>query len=153
MQSSSSLQQQIVFIDNNFLFNDILGNPAGYGIEDVENAYWSQCQGRCNASMNSYLWWDSIHLTGAGHRAIAENMINSNPFHYQLSSDYNNNNNYGDYYFTGLSGDYMHYATYFLLLCLFAFTITIFQRKYGLSLYIKSLLKRRKAHAYTPVPV
>ncbi|CAO3649371.1 unnamed protein product [Cunninghamella blakesleeana] len=152
MSSATDNQQQIVFIDNNFLFNDILGSPEGYGIEDVENAYWDQCQGRCNASMNSYLWWDSIHLTGAGHRAIADNMISSNPFHYDISSDYGGGNHYSSP-FTGLSGDYMHYATYFLLLCLFAFIITIFQRKYGLSLYLKSLLKRRKANAYTPVPV
>ncbi|KAI9305627.1 hypothetical protein BJ944DRAFT_264903, partial [Cunninghamella echinulata] len=145
----------IVFVDNNFLFGDILGNPAGYGIEDVENAYWDQCQGRCNTSMNSYLWWDKIHLTGAGHKAIADNMIDSNPFHYQINKDYNNNDGQSNSYYSinGFSGENMKYATYFLLLCFFGFLVLIFQRKYGLSLYLKSLWKRKRNHAYTPVPV
>ncbi|KAI8089526.1 SGNH hydrolase-type esterase domain-containing protein [Halteromyces radiatus] len=148
----------ISFIDNNFLFADILGNPAGYGIEDVDNAYWNQCQGRCDDSMDKYLWWDSIHLTGAGHKAIADTIITKNPFGYSIikdassswNDDTSNIDTEGSF---ASSGDYMRYAPWFLLFCVFVLVIVMMRPKHSLHLVMRSVWKRRKAHAYTPVPV
>ncbi|KAI8974084.1 hypothetical protein BDB01DRAFT_838865 [Pilobolus umbonatus] len=59
----------VEFFDTYLVFSDILGDPAP--IQNVEDAYWDTCTGRCSDSIDSYLWYDSVHVTGAGHRAIA----------------------------------------------------------------------------------
>ncbi|KAL0074452.1 carbohydrate esterase family 16 protein [Phycomyces blakesleeanus] len=77
---TSETQLNIAFVDNSGLFSYVLGDPEGYNVENVEEAYWETCQGRCSDPIDSYLWWDQLHMTGAGHRAMAENIISSNPF-------------------------------------------------------------------------
>jgi phospholipase/lecithinase/hemolysin len=146
------------FIDNNFLFADILGNPAGYGLEEVDKAYWNQCQGRCEDSMDTYLWWDSIHLTGAGHKAIADAIVSKNPFGYTVIQEdtSQSNNKYNDDGQTGLllyADDFMEYAPWFMLFCLVAVVVLVLLRpKQGRRSIVKwSPWKRRKSHAYTAV--
>ncbi|KAI8340500.1 hypothetical protein BC941DRAFT_417430 [Chlamydoabsidia padenii] len=145
------------YIDNNYLFADILGNPAGYGLQDVDRAYWDKCQGRCDDSMDTYLWWDSIHLTGAGHKAIADTIVAKNPFGYTIIKDTtydNKNNNNGDNH-TGLSlyaDDYMDYAPWFMLLCLLVMVIVLMViRPKRRSIVKWTPWKRRKSHVYTAV--
>ncbi|CAO3591065.1 unnamed protein product [Absidia cylindrospora] len=155
----------ISFIDNNYLFADILGNPSGYGLEDVDNAYWNQCQGRCSDSMDTYLWWDSIHLTGAGHKAIADTVITKNPFDYSIIKDtstthYDNANDVNDGT-TDVSGDtsfyssdfYLHYASWILLGCVLLIIFIMIRPRYGLHLAMRTLGRRGKPHVYTAVPV
>ncbi|KAI9025804.1 hypothetical protein CLU79DRAFT_743168 [Phycomyces nitens] len=77
---TSDTKLNIAFVDNSGLFSYVLGDPEGYNVENVEEAYWETCQGRCTDPIDSYLWWDELHMTGAGHRAIAESIISSNPF-------------------------------------------------------------------------
>lgn len=71
--------KQIEFFDTYLVFSDLLGDPSVANIENVDDAYWDKCQGKCKEDMDSYLWWDSIHVTGAGHKAIA-NTIQSKGF-------------------------------------------------------------------------
>lgn len=54
----------IAFVDVYTAFSAAMGDPAPYHLKDVESAYWDVCQGRCLDPVDSYLWWDNIHLTG-----------------------------------------------------------------------------------------
>jgi hypothetical protein len=71
--------KKIEFFDTYLVFSDLLGDPSVAKIDNVDDAYWDKCQGKCKEEMDSYLWWDSIHVTGAGHKAIA-NTIESKGF-------------------------------------------------------------------------
>ncbi|OBZ91452.1 hypothetical protein A0J61_00489 [Choanephora cucurbitarum] len=75
----TDVSDQIEFFDTYLAFSDVLGDPSVLHIEDVENAYWDRCQGQCVDPIDSYLWWDTIHLTGAGHKAIS-NTLQSKEF-------------------------------------------------------------------------
>ncbi|KAI8337717.1 hypothetical protein BC941DRAFT_426012 [Chlamydoabsidia padenii] len=151
LYTKDDLKTPLSYIDTNQLFADILGNPAVYGLKDVDHAYWDQCQGRCSDSMDSYLWWDKIHLTGAGHKAIADTIIIKNPFGYTVDEDYVATN--GDDSFLSSTGDYVHYAPWFLLFCVLVIVVMMMRPKQGFYFATLSLWKRRKTHAYTAVPV
>ncbi|KAI7849018.1 hypothetical protein BDC45DRAFT_574311 [Circinella umbellata] len=73
------LKMDISFVDIYTVFNSVLGDPEEYNMENVEDAYWEKCQGTCLDSMDSYLWWDSIHMTGAGHQAISKDILSRLP--------------------------------------------------------------------------
>jgi hypothetical protein len=150
--TKDDMKVPLSFIDNNFLFADILGNPDGYGLKDVDHAYWDQCQGRCDDSMDTYLWWDSIHLTGAGHKAIADTIITKNPFGYAVDGG-SSGDDYYDAFLTS-SGDYVQYAPWFMLFCVLVIAVMMMRPKHGYKATLRSLWKqRRDAHAYTSVPV
>lgn len=152
--TKDDMKVPLSFIDNNFLFADILGNPAGYGLEDVDNAYWDRCQGRCDDSMDTYLWWDSIHLTGAGHKAIADTIVTKNPFgHATDGGSTDSSNGHDDDSFLTSSGDYVQYAPWFMLFCVLVIAVMVMRPKHGYQSTLRSLWKRRHAHAYTSVPV
>ncbi|ORZ25697.1 hypothetical protein BCR42DRAFT_400704 [Absidia repens] len=156
-EMKDDLATPLSFIDNNYLFADILGNPDGYGLDDVDHAYWDQCQGRCGDSMDSYLWWDSLHLTGAGHKAIADTIITKNPFNFAMDSTtlHSNGDNLDgdaqDSDFLTSSGDYVRYVPWFLLFCVVSIVFMMVRRKHGF--HLRSLWKRRKNCDYTAVPV
>ncbi|KAF7728243.1 hypothetical protein EC973_006524 [Apophysomyces ossiformis] len=76
----SESKMRLSYIDSYTTFSYVLGDPEGYGMKDVEHAYWDKCQGQCLDKVDDYLWWDSLHMTGAGHKAIANNIISANPF-------------------------------------------------------------------------
>ncbi|KAG1465620.1 hypothetical protein G6F56_004849 [Rhizopus delemar] len=68
------------FYNTYSMFSDLLGDPSAAHIENVEEAYWDVCQGQCQTEINQYLWWDSIHMTGAGHSALAQGLVTSEFF-------------------------------------------------------------------------
>lgn len=51
-------------VDVNALISDMVGNPGDFGFKNASGAYWDVCQGQCTDDMDTYVWWDSIHLTG-----------------------------------------------------------------------------------------
>ncbi|KAI8373827.1 hypothetical protein BD560DRAFT_393701 [Blakeslea trispora] len=83
----AELSEQIEFFDTYLAFSDVLGDPSVLSIDDVENAYWEKCQGQCVDPMNSYLWWDNIHVTGAGHKAISNTIQSKQFFNLQPTSN------------------------------------------------------------------
>jgi len=68
----------VEFFDSYLVFSDLLGDPAP--IRDVDHAYWDHCVGRCRDSIDDYLWYDQIHLTGSGHRAMANALLDQSYF-------------------------------------------------------------------------
>ncbi|KAI7861407.1 GDSL-like Lipase/Acylhydrolase-domain-containing protein [Spinellus fusiger] len=76
---NNETEMNATFVDTYSLFSDVLGNPEKYSITQVEASYWDTCQGRCENPIDSYLWWDSLHMTGAGHKAIANYIISNHP--------------------------------------------------------------------------
>ncbi|KAI9256211.1 SGNH hydrolase-type esterase domain-containing protein [Sporodiniella umbellata] len=76
---------RLAFYNTYGMFSDFLGDPSG--IENVEQAYWDVCQGQCQESMDRYLWWDALHLTGAGHRALAQDILDQHFFNHTLTSN------------------------------------------------------------------
>ncbi|RUS33296.1 hypothetical protein BC938DRAFT_472181, partial [Jimgerdemannia flammicorona] len=70
----------VAVVDIHTLFSEIVDDPAMYGFEDVKNAYWQVCTGTCSKPIDEFLWWDVFHVTGGGHRAIANAVIKQSPF-------------------------------------------------------------------------
>ncbi|MBD2518800.1 SGNH/GDSL hydrolase family protein [Nostoc sp. FACHB-973] len=87
IKSINSLSQElnhvnIIFLDVNLLFQQILANPGQYGFTNAMDS----CLGNsvlitipasypsldCKTNPNNFLFWDSIHPTTAGHKVIAE---------------------------------------------------------------------------------
>ncbi|KAI9492784.1 hypothetical protein BDB00DRAFT_873005 [Zychaea mexicana] len=69
------LKMDVEYVDIYTVFNGVLGDPQEYNMENVEDAYWEKCQGTCLDPVDEYLWWDSIHMTGAGHQAISKEIL------------------------------------------------------------------------------
>ncbi|MBC1238319.1 SGNH/GDSL hydrolase family protein [Nostoc sp. 2RC] len=87
INSLDSLSQElnqinIIFLDVNSLFNQLLANPQQYGFTNTIDS----CLGNsvlitipasypslnCKTDPNNFLFWDSIHPTTAGHKVIAK---------------------------------------------------------------------------------
>lgn len=87
IKSLNSLSQEInhvniIFLDVNLLFKQLLANPGQYGFTNAIDS----CLGNsvlitipashpsldCKNNTNNFLFWDSIHPTTAGHKVIAE---------------------------------------------------------------------------------
>ncbi|MDF5707508.1 MAG: SGNH/GDSL hydrolase family protein [Nostoc sp. S4] len=76
------LNINIIFLDVNSLFQDILANSRRYGFTNVTDS----CLGNsvlitlppsnpsleCKTNQNNFFFWDSIHPTTAGHKVIAD---------------------------------------------------------------------------------
>ncbi|KAG0177113.1 hypothetical protein DFQ28_006394 [Apophysomyces sp. BC1034] len=60
----SESQLSLSYVDSYTTFSFVLGDPEGYGMKDVEHAYWGHCQGQCTDTVDDYLWWDTLHMTG-----------------------------------------------------------------------------------------
>ncbi|KAG0168909.1 hypothetical protein DFQ28_004213 [Apophysomyces sp. BC1034] len=78
LEDLSNDDPKVTFFDTYSLFGDVLGNPSEFDIRNVDQAYWDACQGQCLDSVDSYLWWDKIHMTGAGHKAMANGIVAKN---------------------------------------------------------------------------
>ncbi|GAA5796524.1 hypothetical protein HPULCUR_001896 [Helicostylum pulchrum] len=63
--------ENVLFFDTYLVFSEIFGDPSETKMVNLEEAYWDTCQGKCAQEMDTYLWWDSVHITGAGHKAIS----------------------------------------------------------------------------------
>ena len=68
----------IFLLNANLAFNQILANPAKYGFTNVTDAanVNPALLFAPTAEQNTYLFWDSIHPTTAGHLLIAEDIAN-----------------------------------------------------------------------------
>ncbi|KAF7722591.1 hypothetical protein EC973_002944 [Apophysomyces ossiformis] len=75
LEDMSNDNSKLTFFDTYGLFSDVLGDPSQFNIKHVDEAYWDVCQGQCLDSIDSYLWWDKIHMTGAGHKAMANAIL------------------------------------------------------------------------------
>lgn len=62
---------EIVQFDVFGLFGDVVANPAQYGFSNVtEQCVQNLSNGRCDP--NTWLFWDSVHPTAAGHALLGE---------------------------------------------------------------------------------
>jgi len=62
----------IIPIDANALFNEVIAQPARFGFTNVTESCLNQTAGTLCSNPNQYLFWDGIHPTAAGHRIIGE---------------------------------------------------------------------------------
>ncbi|KAG1234968.1 hypothetical protein G6F68_003323 [Rhizopus microsporus] len=65
------------FMDIHRLLDDIVAQPDSFELKNAVDPYWDVCQGQCMDDVNSYVWWDKVHLTGGVHRLIAESILQS----------------------------------------------------------------------------
>ncbi|KAG0176761.1 hypothetical protein DFQ28_011722 [Apophysomyces sp. BC1034] len=75
------------FVNVHRLLNDIVADPKILEFTNAVDSYWDACQGRCDAEMDSYLWWDNIHLTGGAHRLIANSIMYSSSSELAIALD------------------------------------------------------------------
>ncbi|KAI9289406.1 SGNH hydrolase-type esterase domain-containing protein [Umbelopsis sp. AD052] len=77
---SSELNIRLKIIYTHQLLDKVVAAPGSYGFNNVTHGYWEVCTGTCTDNENDYLWWDAGHLTGAGHKLIANEIIRASPF-------------------------------------------------------------------------
>lgn len=65
---------KLVLVDIASAFAAVVSNPAAFGLSNVEQACIAvnACVGGTPDIQNSYLFWDSVHPTTAGHAIIAQ---------------------------------------------------------------------------------
>lgn len=141
--------KNIEFYDTYLMFSNLLGDPSEAKITNVDDAYWDKCQGQCNDEMNQYLWWDSLHMTGAGHIAMAKEIASFEFFGIKASEptsilaeaeDTVDNNSHNG---SNLSQNYIQCLSWLLLGCVFMMIIYSFRH----SRFITSL--KSKLHSKT----
>ncbi|CAO3671040.1 unnamed protein product [Rhizopus stolonifer] len=71
---------ELDFMDIHQLIDHIVQKPSLFKIKNVKDSYWDACQGQCSDDINSYVWWDKVHLTGGIHRLIADSIVQSGSF-------------------------------------------------------------------------
>jgi outer membrane lipase/esterase len=62
-------------LDTYYPLQDVIFHPQNYGLTNVIDSFLSKCPitaTSCNYNPDSFLFWDNVHLTAAGHRIIAE---------------------------------------------------------------------------------
>ncbi|KAI8377402.1 GDSL-like Lipase/Acylhydrolase-domain-containing protein [Radiomyces spectabilis] len=74
-QQHSTLELDLV--DVHALLSDIAKDPVTFGFKEGKKAYWDVCQGRCSDDVDSYVWWDRVHLTGGAGQTIANSVLSS----------------------------------------------------------------------------
>lgn len=140
----STDSKQIKFFDTYLVFSDLLGDPSVANIENVEEAYWDKCQGKCTEDMDSYLWWDSVHVTGAGHKAIA-NTIQSKGF-FNLEGTTSSLDSSADEV-TGLPQNYIRGLSWVMLVAIFIMIVYMFRHN-RLVVSLKKSLQTKAAKIY-----
>jgi phospholipase/lecithinase/hemolysin len=70
----------LIGFDTATLFDDIFANPTNYGFSNTTQACTSVTTPTtftpgCSATAPGWLFWDGVHVTTAGHRVIATNMV------------------------------------------------------------------------------
>lgn len=58
-------------LDTYAIFTSVIGDPGAYGLVNASDA----CGAIAGCDPSSYLFWDGIHPTAAGHRILADAMI------------------------------------------------------------------------------
>ncbi|KAI9281955.1 GDSL-like Lipase/Acylhydrolase-domain-containing protein [Sporodiniella umbellata] len=71
---------ELDFMDIHKLLDHLVEDPESFNIKNVKDAYWDACQGGCLDDINTYIWWDKVHLTGGIHRLIADSIARSGSF-------------------------------------------------------------------------
>ncbi|MBF2005152.1 MAG: autotransporter domain-containing protein [Chlorogloeopsis fritschii C42_A2020_084] len=71
-QIAKNRNVNIIPLDVNALFNEILAEPAKYGYTNVTDRCFNQAVGTLCSNPDQYLFWDGIHPTARGHQLIAE---------------------------------------------------------------------------------
>jgi len=64
-------ESSVVLFDNVALFDNVVAHPASYGLLNVTDA----CGAIAGCDPSTYLFWDGIHPTSAGHQIIADAML------------------------------------------------------------------------------
>ncbi|MDE8349177.1 MAG: autotransporter domain-containing protein [Acidocella sp.] len=70
----NSTGANIILVNEQQLFNEVLANPAAYGISNTTTACVTvtACLNGSTAAQNTYLFWDGVHPTAGIHQFIAE---------------------------------------------------------------------------------
>lgn len=69
----STTGANIIVVNEQQLFNEVLANPAAYGISNTTQAcvYTPSCASSTLAQQDKYLFWDDVHPTAGIHQFIA----------------------------------------------------------------------------------
>lgn len=139
--------KNVEFFDTYLVFSEILADTSIANIDNVEDAYWDKCQGKCNEKIDSYLWWDTVHITGAGHKAISNTILSKEFFniksttHETSSLDSINN-------LTGIPNDYIRVISWLVLVSILAMLFYMFRH----NRVIVSLKKKLQTNASKVYP-
>ncbi|KAG2190441.1 hypothetical protein INT46_004380 [Mucor plumbeus] len=137
---------QIEFFDTYLVFSDLLGDPSVANIDNVDDAYWDKCQGKCLQDMDSYLWWDSIHVTGSGHKAISNTIQSKEFFNLKSTSESDSQSSTLDD-FTGLSQNYTRFISWLILLGILGMILYMFRHN-RVIVSIKKTIQTKAAKIY-----
>lgn len=143
--------QNVEFFDTYLVFSDLLGDPSVANIDNVDDAYWDSCQGKCKDDINNYFWWDSVHVTGAGHRAISSTIQSKELFNLKATESDDTDSSFsssdsGDSV-TGLSTHYTRGFSWFILACILVMFLYMFRHnRFVVSLKKKIQTKASKVY-------
>lgn len=139
--------KNVEFFDTYLVFSEMLADTSIATIDNVEDAYWDKCQGKCNDKIDSYLWWDNVHITGAGHKAIS-NVIESKEY-FNLKSTTTQATSSLDSMesLTGLPNDYIRVISWLVLISILAMLFYMFRHNRAI-LSLKQKLNTKIHKAY-----
>lgn len=135
--------ENLQFFDTYLVFSELFGDPTEAKIENVEDAYWDTCQGKCNQNIDTYLWWDSIHVTGAGHQSISNTIATKEFFGIKPNSQSSSSSldsSVED--MTGLSKDYVRFLSWILLGCILMMVVYMFRHNRAI-VYLKKKIQTK----------
>ncbi|KAI8641654.1 hypothetical protein BD408DRAFT_417702 [Parasitella parasitica] len=138
---------QIEFFDTYLVFSDLLGDPSVANVDNVEDAYWDKCQGRCAQEMDRYLWWDSIHVTGSGHKAISQSIQSKEFFNLKSTSASESQPSSAFEDITGLSQKYTRCISWLILLAILGMVLYMFRHNRAI-VSIKKTIQSKAAKIY-----
>ncbi|KAI7904097.1 uncharacterized protein BX663DRAFT_530673 [Cokeromyces recurvatus] len=158
LEWGNELSAEIEFFDTYLVFSDVLGDPSVANIENVDDAYWETCQGQCKDKVDDYLWWDNIHVTGSGQKAIANTILSKEFFNMkglgvdpslEMESSSSDNTSFRSSY-TSLPSDYTNCLSWLALLALLGIILYLFRHNRAVvSLKKKLQTKASKVNPFT----
>lgn len=142
--------KNIEFFDTYLVFSDLYGDSSSANIDNMDDAYWDICQGKCSEKMNSYLWWDSVHVTGAGHKAISTTIQSKEFFNLKAIGASETESLDSENSISGLSHQYSRGLSWFLLACILLMFLYMFRHnRFVVSLKKKIQTKASKVYPLT----
>jgi phospholipase/lecithinase/hemolysin len=70
--SQSQADINIIPVDTNSLFDEILANPTKFGFTNITESCVNEATGTVCSNPDEYLFWDGIHPTSATHRIVSD---------------------------------------------------------------------------------